>query len=108
MKHSDAALISKGAPILSSSYNTLDTDIRPSYLQSQVVSGGIYQLSSGDETTPEAAVQLDTEMEIMNRGGSKSILRPKPRLFRGIRIPVKPSPPASDGTNAHPDRGFKV
>ena len=43
--------------------------------------------------TPEAG-----EMEVMNRGGSKSILRPKPRTFGGVLIPVKPQPPAPDGT----------
>ncbi|KAG8810846.1 hypothetical protein FRC17_002735 [Serendipita sp. 399] len=35
-------------------------------------------------------------MEEMNLGGSKSILRPKPRLFKGVLIPIKPPPPASD------------
>ena len=46
---------------------------------------------------PSTSAPEVVEMEQFNLGGSKSILRPKPRTFKGVLIPVKPPPPAADG-----------
>ena len=54
--------------------------------------------STKTKTKSVEDVSQATEMEFLNKGGSKSILRPKPRIFNGVLIPVKPPPPASDGT----------
>lgn len=81
---------------LTNRYKVLETDIRPIEIRAQVANGMIYNASSAAQPENELS-SADIEMETMNRGGSKSILRPKPRMFHGILIPVKPPPPESDG-----------
>jgi hypothetical protein len=98
---------------LSNRYKVLETKIRPKDIQEKVAAGGIYPVPGPDgvpiPNKPVIEVQTSpvpgtgsgdvekVEMEVLQRGGSKSILRPKPRLFKGVLIPIKPPPPASDG-----------
>lgn len=85
---------------LSDRYKRLETKIRPLDIQRKVVAGEVYDVKpTGQQAAPvvEVTASQPVEMEEMSRGGSKSILRPKPRLFKGVLIPIKPPPPASDG-----------
>jgi hypothetical protein len=88
---------------LSDRFRTLENKIR-SRTQSPngVIAGvtpvdGAPDISQSPTKSVEAASEAP-EMEVLNKGGSKSILRPKPRTFKGVLIPLKPPPPAPDGT----------
>lgn len=84
---------------LSDRFRILENNLRP---HKQIPKGVI--ISAGPDDIPQSptksveAASKATEMEVLNKGGSKSILRLKPRTFKGVLIPVKPPPPASDGT----------
>ncbi|CCA71020.1 hypothetical protein PIIN_04954 [Serendipita indica DSM 11827] len=93
---------------LSQRFKALETKIRPAEMRDRIASGEVYrQVGLDGSLTSKAqppAIELEDseqaergpEMELFNKGGSKSILRPKPRLFKGVLIPIKPPPPASD------------
>jgi len=75
---------------LSNRYKTLEAKIRPSEVQRRVAAD-----SKPQQVAPEIEAQAP-EMEKLHKGGSKSVLRPKPRSLKGVLIPIKPPPPASD------------
>lgn len=79
---------------LSNRYQILEAKIRPPDIQRRVAAGEIY------DSKPQQVEAHAPEMEELHKGGSKSILRPKPRSFKAVLIPIKPPPPASDGESA--------
>lgn len=87
---------------LSDRFKSLENRLRP---HRQVSDAEIEKATPVEETLDilQAPNKTSTstiegvEMEVINRGGSKSILRPKPRTFKGVSIPIKPPPPAADG-----------
>ncbi|KAG8850272.1 hypothetical protein FRB91_009257 [Serendipita sp. 411] len=89
---------------LSTRFKELEANIRSASVYENVTPEEVYGdigldgvvLQPSQVPTPLAHEESNIEMEEMNLGGSKSILRPKPRLFQGVLIPIKPSPPASD------------
>ena len=85
---------------LSDRFRNLEKSLRPHIqIPNDAIAGtGPVEDISQPLTKSVGAVSEATEMEVLNEGGSKSILRPKPRTFKGVLIPVKPPPPASDGT----------
>jgi hypothetical protein len=86
---------------LSDRFNILEKNLRPHrQIPTDVIAGGspVEDISPLSHTMGVEAASQATEMEVLNKGGSKSILRPKPRTLKGVLIPVKPPPPASDGT----------
>jgi len=85
---------------LSDRFSILEKNLRPHrQIPKDVIAGAgpVEDISPSPTRSVEAASEA-TEMEVLNKGGSKSILRPKSRTFKGVLIPVKPPTPASDGT----------
>jgi hypothetical protein len=94
---------------LSDRFSTLEKSLRPHrQIPKDVIAGvgPVEDISPSPTRSVEVASEA-TEMEVLNKGGSKSILRPKSRTFNGVLIPVKPLPPASDGT-PHTSCAYKI
>ncbi|PVG03178.1 hypothetical protein CPB86DRAFT_431173 [Serendipita vermifera] len=84
---------------LGNRYKILEDRIRPESVRKELQAEATSRAADQTTAPPISDEELkssDLEMETMNRGGSKSILRPKPRIFKGVMIPIKPPPPASD------------
>jgi hypothetical protein len=89
---------------LGNRYRILEDRIRPESVRKELeAEAGSHATTAPPRSgTPDEGLKSsEWEMETMNRGGSKSILRPKPRMFKGVLIPIKPPPPASDGESLY-------
>ncbi|KIM33772.1 hypothetical protein M408DRAFT_18787 [Serendipita vermifera MAFF 305830] len=84
---------------LSDRFRILESKLRPRGQEPQIEKSTPVEETLDISQAPNKAstsTPVEVEMETLNLGGSKSILRPKPRTFKGVSIPIKPPPPASD------------